>query len=411
MNLAFIQNENQSLPIHQATLSETVSGANPQITLNFEYESNSPQKSTASSPESISEMRLKALLKALPAGVVVLDGAGKVNECNPAAIQLLGEPLLGELWLDVINRAFNPFIASGQDVVTTEGRIVSISTCPLGENLPGQIVLLQDVTDNRKLQTRLEQKERLAAMGEMAAQLAHQIRTPIASALLYASHLKRSHLSEEHRIRFADKILNRIKNLEHLIKDMLLFSKNGMENNSSLSVIELFNELQYSLQLETSVQVNYQNCLSKDSYIFGNHNLLLSSLINLIENAIQATQNQTDERPRQVTLELSQNMLGTIDFKVIDTGCGIEKTELGKIFEPFYTTKSEGTGLGLAVVKAIAHGHKGELWIEKTDSTGSTFVLRLPQQIREVSQAEQNQQFGMESNTANRVEKSVEKVG
>jgi len=374
MNLAFLESETQS-PLygeHYRGKKETPVGSYSLTKIDLNNSHNS-----------LSETRLKTLLKALPAGVVVLDGAGKVNECNPAAIQLLGEPLKGEVWLDVIKRAFNPFIASGQDVVTSKGRVVSISTCPLGDDLPGQIILLQDVTDNRKLQARLDQQERLAAMGQMAAQLAHQIRTPIASALLYASHLKRSNLSEEHRVRFADKILNRIKNLEHLIKDMLLFSKNGLENNSSLSVNELFNELQNSLSIELQTKINFKNTLSRDRFVFGNHNLLLSSLINLIENAIQATESNGKDK-QEVLFQISEEMSGAIDFRIVDNGIGIKKEYLAKVFEPFFTTKNEGTGLGLAVVKAIAHGHKGELWIEKSDSNGSIFVLRLPEQIRQV---------------------------
>jgi len=208
--------------------------------------------------DSLSDTRLQTLLNALPAGVVVLDGRGMVNECNPAAIDLLGEPLLGESWRNVIERSFNP-MPSGQDVVTNDGRIVNISTCPLGNNLPGQIILLQDVTVNRKLQAQLDQQKRLATMGQMAAQLAHQIRTPIASALLYASHLKKNNLSEKNRMRFADKILSRIKNLENLIKDMLLFSKNGMEQGIDLSIEQLFETVKNSIELNSPTQIEFSN--------------------------------------------------------------------------------------------------------------------------------------------------------
>jgi len=328
--------------------------------------------------DSLTDTRLQTLLNALPAGVVVLDGKGLVNECNPAAIKLLGEPLLGESWRKVIERSFNP-MPSGQDVVTNKGQIVNISTCPLGNNLPGQIILLQDVTTNRKLQVQLDQQKRLATMGQMAAQLAHQIRTPIASALLYASHLKKSNLSEENRLRFADKILNRIKNLENLIKDMLLFSKNGMEQGIDVSVTQLFDTVKYSTELNPQTQINFINNIDKKTTIHGNQNLLVSSLLNLIENAEQSVVEKKDQENALIKLELTSRADGYIDFIVTDNGNGIDKMLASKIFEPFYTSKKEGTGLGLAVVKAISHGHQGELWLESTSKNGSVFVLRLPE--------------------------------
>ena len=149
--------------------------------------------------------RLSALLTALPGGVIVLDSSGVIQEYNPAAANLLGEPLENLAWSDVIRRAFSPRSDDGHEVSLTDGRRVSISTCPL-ESEPGQILLLTDVTEMRRLQDRLSQHQRLAAMGEMAASLAHQIRTPLSSALLYASNLKRPHLNDEQRDRFATKI-------------------------------------------------------------------------------------------------------------------------------------------------------------------------------------------------------------
>ncbi|MFK5894821.1 MAG: ATP-binding protein [Pseudomonadota bacterium] len=330
--------------------------------------------------DTLSATRLKTLLNALPAGVVVLDGQGLVNECNPAAIELLGEPLLGESWRNVIERSFNP-MPSGQDMITNKGRIVNISTCPLGNNFPGQIILLQDVTTNRQLQSQLDQQKRLATMGQMAAQLAHQIRTPIASALLYASHLKKNNLSEKNRLRFANKILSRIKNLENLIKDMLLFSKNGMEQGINLPVHKLFETVKESVDLKVQTQIKFFNCIEKETYLYGNQNLLVSSLLNLIENAEQSVL-KNDTTDAVITVEFVTRLSGYIDFIVKDNGCGVDKNTAKKIFEPFYTSKVNGTGLGLAVVKAISHGHRGELWLEKTSKNGSTFVLRLPIQTK-----------------------------
>lgn len=142
--------------------------------------------------------RLQSLLKALPAGVVVLDAEGVVVESNPAAQSLLGEPLDGMTWIDVIKRAFSPKVDDGHDISLRDGRRVSISTEALG-NEPGQILLLQDVTETRKLQEGLNRHKRLSDMGEMAASLAHQIRTPLSSALLYCSHIEQPQIDTDKR--------------------------------------------------------------------------------------------------------------------------------------------------------------------------------------------------------------------
>ncbi len=330
--------------------------------------------------ESLTETRLKTLLKALPAGVVVLDGEGRVQECNPAAVDLLDEPLLGLSWRTVIQRAFDQTRVSGQDSITNKGRIVSISTCPLGEGVPGQIVLLQDVTEKHQLQAKYDQQSRLASMGQMAAQLAHQIRTPISAALLYASHLKSPGLDDDRRLRFADKILTRIQSLEQLINDMLLFSRNGMENRESISVSHLLEELQQTLTLppeKAHLQLKF-HCRSKyNDFISGNRHLLLSGLSNLLNNAMDAS-----PASGQVSLDIMQPVQGTVDFVITDNGTGISEDCVDKIFQPFYTTKEQGTGLGLAVVKAIANAHDGELWLESTGTKGSVFRMRLPVQIQ-----------------------------
>lgn len=343
--------------------------------------------------ESITETRLKTLLKALPAGVIVLDGAGVVQECNPAAVELLDKPLLGLAWRLVIDRAFDHKRISGQDSITRKGRIVSISTCPLGESVPGQIILLQDVTEKHQLQAKYDQQKRLASMGQMAAQLAHQIRTPISAALLYASHLKSPNLDNDKRLRFADKILTRIQSLEQLINDMLLFSRNGMENRESIAVQKLLNELEqtaaaslpHEKQTGQKIKLMFNYTLDKPHYISANRTLLISGLVNLVNNAIHAFSGVEGKTEHEIQVKVSQPLDGAIDFSVQDNGMGILEENTDKIFQPFYTTKSNGTGLGLAVVKAIANAHDGDLWLEKTSSSGTVFRMRLPTQIQSLN--------------------------
>ncbi len=350
--------------------------------------------------ESITESRLKTLLKALPAGVIVLDGAGVVQECNPAAIELLDEPLLGLDWRIVIDRAFDHKRISGQDSITQKGRIVSISTCPLGQGVPGQIILLQDVTEKHQLQAKYDQQKRLASMGQMAAQLAHQIRTPISAALLYASHLKSPHLDNDKRLRFADKILTRIQSLEQLVNDMLLFSRNGMENRESISVEQLLNELEqtssasllHEKKAHQNINLMFNYTLDKTHYISGNRTLLISALVNLVNNAIHAFSETGTRAENKIQVKVSQPLDGAIDFSIQDNGMGISADNIDKIFQPFYTTKNSGTGLGLSVVKAIANAHNGDLWLEKTSPSGSVFRMRLPTQIQSLNNRKNRQQ-------------------
>ena len=323
---------------------------------------------------------LSTVLKVLPAGVLVLDSTGRVKECNLASEALLGEPLRGELWIDVVKRCFAPQQDDGHEVSLRDGRRVSVLTCPLGEE-PGQVLLLSDVTETRSLQDRLSQQKRLAALGEMAASLAHQIRTPLSAAILSVSQVKNPRLAETKRSEIVDKLLANIRQLENLVNDMLLFSRSGYSGEQAFSIDLLLNSLDNALQshprLSTCRLVNEAG----DMCIVGNPTVLQSALLNLINNAFEACGANGQVRVHAYSLGLN-----TVDIKVQDNGCGVPVEIQEKIFDPFFTTRSNGTGLGLAVVRAIARAHRGEVWLESnSDSTlnlkkdqGSAFIMRLP---------------------------------
>lgn len=174
--------------------------------------------------------RFERLLGALPGGVIVLDAQGIVRECNPAAERLLGQSLRGESWRPVVTRAFSPRSDDGHDITLSTGYRVNLSTCSLhGE--PGQILLLADVTETRKLQEHASRLERLTSIGRTVAALAHQIRTPLAGALLYASTLP-SGLSREN-------ILERLRALEGLVEDMLTYARQGEFTMERLNLFEV----------------------------------------------------------------------------------------------------------------------------------------------------------------------------
>jgi two-component system sensor histidine kinase FlrB len=329
--------------------------------------------------------RHSRLLEVLPAGVVVIDGEGRVQEANAVAIQLLGEPLSGERWIDIIQRAFKPQPGDGHDVSLRDGRKVHISTTPLGIE-PGQIILLQDVTETRELQHKVSHLQRLSTMGEVSARLAHQIRTPLSSALLYLSPLLKPNTDEAVRLKFADRLKHSLSHMEQLIKDMLAFSKGGLADTAPVSVSTLLEETaqqsreslhEHTVRFEVFNRVN-------DGYVYGCQAALISALNNLINNAIQAC----DElgQVQLIAERIDEAQQSTIVLSVRDTGKGFTQQEKEKILQPFYTTRANGTGLGLAVVHSIAKAHKGLLTIDSELGKGSTFSLRLPVYQSNISQ-------------------------
>jgi two-component system sensor histidine kinase FlrB len=319
--------------------------------------------------------RLSTLLQALPGGVVTLDSNGVVQEYNPVAIELLGEPLAGVSWAQVIARAFAPRSDDGHDVSLVDGRRVNISTCPM-MNEPGQILLVTDVTEMRELQDRLSQQQRLVAMGEMAASLAHQIRTPLASAMLYTSHLRRPGLKPDDQERFSEKVRARLAHLEHIVNDMLLYARsNNTGAQQSFRIHDLLTELEHNLDAHLlQSECNYQwRDETNGAELNGNQQMLLSALTNLGMNALQAMQGRGD-----LIVFARQDNHRQIEIVVSDNGPGISSDKLQHIFDPFFTTRAEGTGLGLAVVRAIVNAHKGEILVDSQVGKGTTFILRLP---------------------------------
>jgi len=317
------------------------------------------------------------LLTALPAGVVVLDGNGMVQECNPAAVDLLGEPLIGEIWVDIIERSFAPRADDGQEVSLKDGRLVSISASSLG-NEPGMILLLKDVTDNRRMQEKLDRSKRLSAMGEMAASLAHQIRTPLSSALLYSSHLSQRDVKDNDRQRFAGKVLSRLRDLEKMVNDMLLFVRGEQMVCEEILIDDLLDDIEQVLEPQLSANHSEFNIIHKTPGIilYGNRQALLGSLLNLANNAMEVGGTGT-----KLILETSFVANGMMEIKLTDNGPGLSEEEQERVFEPFFTKRASGTGLGLAVVQAVAHAHQGHAWVTSEEGKGATFGLSLPVKV------------------------------
>lgn len=315
--------------------------------------------------------RLQHLVDLLPGGVIVLDGQGDVREANPSAVALLGQPLEGESWRQVISRCFAPREDDGHEISLKDGRRLAIATRSLGAE-PGQLVLLTDLTDTRQLQARLARHERLSSLGRMVASLAHQIRTPLSAALLYASHLTDQALPVATQQRFAERLKERLHELEHQVRDMLIFARGELPLTDRLTPQALFKALQAAAEAKTTGLAIRWQCDSHTGELLCNRDTLVGAVLNLLENAIQASD-------AQVRLKVHLYRRGhELRLAISDSGAGIDAQTLARLGEPFFTTRATGTGLGLAVVKAVTRAHQGDLTLRSRPGRGTCALVRLP---------------------------------
>jgi two-component system sensor histidine kinase FlrB len=318
------------------------------------------------------------LIDVMPTGLVMLDGNGIVVKINQVAKNLLDEPILGQPWFNVITRSFNPQEDDWHEVSLKDGRRVKLEITTLG-NQPGQLIMITDLTETRLLQDKLAQMQRLSSLGKMVSTLAHQIRTPLSAAILYSENLTNSSLAESAKTKFQRKLNDRLYDLEQQVNDMLLFSKSGKEQVvAPVAVAELINDSVNAMEAlleKSNVQLKIKLSAPK-LQILANKNALNGAIQNLLHNALQAMSAKEVNKPL-ITIQLYKQA-NHVYLSVKDNGPGIAPQFSEKIFQPFYTSSSKGTGLGLAVVKSVVEAHQGEVKIINQVDCGAHFVIKLP---------------------------------
>jgi two-component system sensor histidine kinase FlrB len=320
--------------------------------------------------------RLSALLRALPAGVLVLDATGVILECNPAAFELLGEPLVGQGFAALLRRAALKPARPLEPIELRNGRFVTISRRALaatdGGANGGEVVLLADVTESQLMQALLGRQHRLLTLGELAAGLAHQIRTPLAAALLYATQMSLPGRTPADLERCAGKTVTSLVQLDRLVTDMLAFTHGGAAREV-ISVSALLEQV--AQWLRPALRGGVTLTIRTDAptlAVRANAASLVSAVLNLATNALQAAAGN-------LKLELSARREGADRAQIIvsDDGPGVPEELRGRIFEPFFTTKAHGNGIGLAIVKSVVEAHQGSVHLSATER-GATFIISLP---------------------------------
>lgn len=323
--------------------------------------------------------RMTLLQDALPAGVVVIDGGGRIVQVNAAAERLLGVGLVGEAWQAVERTRLAPADLPGEYLLTTGACRLSLADSAL-DSAGGRIVLVHDITEAHRLKTLAGRNERLAAMGEMAAQVAHQLRTPLTAALLYAGNLENPDLPAAARASIAQKTVARLKALERLIQDMLLFARGEAQGREHVSVADLVQEVVQTIEpLARARQVELRiDDAAAAAVISGNRKELAGALENLLENALHAVAAGGEVRFSTALVADGRQL----EMRVADNGKGMAPDVVARLFEPFFTTRADGTGLGLAIARGVARGHGGNIDVQSALGQGTEFIFTIAGPLR-----------------------------
>ena len=312
--------------------------------------------------------RFATVLDALPGGVLIIGETGLVTESNPQATEMLGDPVDGVSWESI--KARGHFVA--QDVFCLTGRRFSVSLRDLSES--ETVVLFTDITSQHALQRELGRKSRLSALGEMAARLAHQIRTPLSSTMLYVDQLS-TDIAVEKRDRICEALSVQLSQTEHLISSMLGFvrgSSRDFKRTSVQSIVDLAVRGCDASICDSSATLSVD---IKDAglQVLGDATELASALGNVIENAINASGTGGN-----IELWAGQVSNKTLLIQISDNGPGIAVDVLEHVFDPFYTTRANGTGLGLAVLASVVQQHGGTVHAANRVGGGAEFSILLP---------------------------------
>jgi two-component system sensor histidine kinase AtoS len=248
------------------------------------------------------------------------------------------------------------------------------------DNLIGAAVLLTDLTRIKKLQEIAEYREKMAALGEMSAGLAHELRNSVAAIMGFGKLLKKMSLPDARAVDIVDTVIAESMATEEMLSRFLNFAKPLNLTMSRFDIEEVIEEcLKISDDQRANKAIEFQiNKEGEIPILYGDPVLIKTALSNLIINACQAI---TGSGRVDISIEASRRD-NSIQISISDNGIGIPSEIIPKIFDPFFTTKETGTGLGLALVKKIITAHNGTIEAFSGQGRGTTFIITLPVESR-----------------------------
>ncbi len=333
------------------------------------------------------------VVTSLPVGLIATDNKGKIAFFNSAAEKITGIDLSQTRGKDPETVLPSHFCGLKEaldrgDVISekemecefTEDHVVPVSVSAsriINEagQFVGQVLILRDLGEVRRLQDEIRRQEKLAAIGGLAAGVAHEIRNPLSSIKGIASYFKGKFAPDSHDQEMAGVMIEEVDRLNRVIGELLEFAR---PTELSLTLADINDLLKNSVRLirkeAAAKDIEIDLTLSEDVPAARiDSDRLSQCLLNLYLNALQSM-----DKGGQLSIRSAKSTDDRINIKVQDTGTGIDPEDLNRVFDPYYTTKPKGTGLGLAIVHKIVEGHDGEIKVRSILGQGSTFTITLP---------------------------------
>lgn len=310
------------------------------------------------------------VLDRVKAGVLTTDADGRVAQANPFARALLGD-VVGHPLAEVFRARAAITVAGGWEETRPDGQRWACTEAGLPGG--GRVVLVDDITELQRMRERAARDERLVAAGRLAASMAHEIRNPLAS-LSGSLQLIR----EEKPSRLADLALSEAGRLNRLVEDFLDVARRPRIVPVEVDVHTVASDVCEAFTRDARFHGKVTAvCAGTPCVARVDADRVRQALWNLVINGAQAM-------PRGGTVHVDVRPRGddAIEIRVMDDGVGIPATERDRVFDPFYTTRSGGTGLGLAVVEQVTRAHGGTVRVDGRPSGGTEFVLAFPREAQ-----------------------------
>ncbi|WP_020585702.1 two-component system sensor histidine kinase NtrB [Desulfobacter curvatus] len=319
----------------------------------------------------------------MPSGLITLDPKFNVTSANRAAEKILGEipekafPQMAAMAAEISGSGG---VASGEVTLNQKEKgdlrlDMTVSAIPSDEDqIQGFVLLFRDLTQIRDLKKQVETNRRLAAIGKLAAGVAHEIRNPLSSIKGFATYFSRQYENEPEDVEIAKIMIQEVERMDRSITQLLEFAK---PMGVQIKQVRIEPLIRHSLKLvshdlgKKKIRVQTDIRTRKET-IHTDPERICQVLLNLYMNALNAM-----DTNGIIEVGVTDADDG-IEIRVADNGCGIPAKDLEKIFDPYFTTRPKGTGLGLSIVHRIVENLKGEIRVESSPTKGTVFYITLP---------------------------------